>query len=279
MRKTKEENKKLFIYSLKSVAKKEAVSHLSFFLRFITENIKSKSGEVRVAVINMTRWVISSLPQPLNKEEEKMICRFIDRIIDMMDEHYKEEFSDCEHISDLPPSVYKSLQILVSRVVLSQEYYRKIYEKHLHKIPPFIDCSWKREFCGDENCPMCAKGKSIEDAPVVEEDGVYRLVGRWNEEVFTVAEEAEEDGDFWMFTRAACDLFWYSGVLQSKCSILTKSEPLSFENNYARYVARECLKIIENSLKEIIIYNPVAKSELKDLLLRARKIEKKILDL
>lgn len=279
MKHTKEKNKTLFIYSLKGVAKKEAVLHLSFFLRFISENIKSSSGKVRMAVINMTKWVLHSLPQPLEDKEEKMICRFIDRMIDMMEDQRKEEFAEYDRISELPPSVYKSLQILVSRVLLSQEYYRDIYEKHLSKISPSMDCSWKREPCEKKDCPVCSSEKSIGELPVLQESLIYKMVKDWTEEVFTVVEDAEEDGDFWMFTRAACDLFWYSNVLLVKCSVLTQSESLSFENNYARYVIRECLKIVKKSIKEIISHDPVSKRELKSLFSQVNKIEKEILDL
>lgn len=279
MKYTKEENKTLFIYSLKDVAQKEAVLHLSFFLRFISENIKSKSGKVRVAVINMAKWVINSLPQELNEKEERMICRFIDRMIDMTDEHYKDEFSKYKSIGDLPPSTYKSLKILVNRVILSREYYRNIYERHLNKMPLSMDCSWKRDPCGEDDCPVCSNRKDLKEAPVFQETFIYKMVKEWSDEVFTVVEDAEDEGDFWMFTRSACDLFWYSNVLLVKCSILTQSEPLSFENNYARYVIRECLRIIKRSLRDIISHDPISKGELRSLFFRISEIEKEILDL
>ncbi len=278
MKYTKEQNKALFIHSLKDLAKKEGVYHLSFFLRFFAENIKSRSGKVRMAVIILGKNLFSSLPQPLESEKEKEFCQFVDRIIDMMEDYYKEDFCKYDRISDLPPSVYKSLQMLVSKVLLSEEYYRNIYEKHLQSIPSFMECTWKRVNCGRDNCPLCAGRENFIDLPYVEEF-VHTAVKNWCENLFYISEEAEEEGDFWMFTRAACDLFWYSSQLSMKCSVLAQSEALTFENNYARYVIRECLKIIKSSLKEIVSHSPHKKEELERSLYDLQEVEKSILDL
>ncbi len=282
-----EEERVAFIYSLKELIKKEAPANLSAFFRFVCENIDTDSEKLRTSVINMCRWIISSIPDPPNKKESVILCHFIDKAIGMMEDNYKEEFSQYEYISDLPVSIYKSLEVLVNRVLLSRSSYRRAYEKHLKEVPSFMECTWKKVPCNKKDCPVCGEEfsstlnpeKEIFPNMISKKPFGYVAVMEWNEEMFEVTEEAEEEGDFWMFTNSASDLFWYSNVLLAKCSLLAKEEYLSFESNYARYVVRECLKIMRRSLKEIISFDPLKAEELKDLLYDIEKIEKDLLRL
>ncbi len=273
-----------FIYSLEDLIKKEGSVHFSATARFICENINTDSEILRAAVVKMCSWLISSISDHPGKEEKKNLCNLTDRIIGMMEDNYKEEFSFYEEIKDLPSSVYKSLEIIVNKILLSKVSYRRAYEAHIKETPSFMECTWKKTPCNKKGCPVCSdrsftpnKNGEMFSMVMSSEHFTYLSVAEWSKELFDIVEDAEEEGDFWMFTQAASELFWYSNVIVEKCLTLTKEDYLSFERNYARYVSRECLRIIKGSLKEIISFDPLLKEELEELLSDIYKIEKELI--
>ena len=126
--------------------------------------------------------------------------------------------------------------------------------------------------------------ENIKEPPEPEEFPLYQEIKRWNREIFQTANEAELFGNWWIYTEAAANLFWYANTLLSKvyrqfCNrwhIENKDEYGEFDYQYTRYVLKECLKILKNSLKELVSNNYLQKRELDSIYSNLLKLEKQI---
>ncbi len=302
-RRAKDEKEKLdLIDCLCNQIKRGEKKDLHLFFGFIAKNIESDSLKIRKAVTKMTREILFRFPE----EEKKAICNFIDRILFMMERHYKEEYGYFSGINDLPPSVYKSLEILLNRVLFSKEKVRVIYKNYLSRrsVPYWFDCTWKRVGCGKKECPVCGKSrrnkvflhqeiifqafrkeemeKIKKKPPKPEKFSLYREAKTWRDDLFDIAEEADHYGDFWVFTVVAADLFWYSSLLVSKCDYQLQNRFYinhgygGIDYDYTDYVVKDCIDILKKSLKKTISLEPRQADELEDLLFRFLQLEDKL---
>lgn len=127
--------------------------------------------------------------------------------------------------------------------------------------------------------------KNIKEPPEPEKFPLYKKVRAWNKSVFKIADEAELSGNWWIYTKAAADLFWYANTLMAKtyrqlCNrwhIENGDEYGEFDYQYTRYVLKECFKILRNSFKELVSNNYLQKRELDSVYSNLLKLEKQII--
>lgn len=288
-----------------SSAAKSRKKSFCYFSNFILENIENDSAKVRDVIIRATRGLVAFSPKNL-KEERRALCSFIDELIFLMEKHYKDEYDSSLDISNLPPSVYKSLEVLLNNVLFSQKNIRDIYKNYLSKkdVPRWFDCTWKRNYCGWKSCPICRKGQknivylhqeaifrtlreeeinSIKKKPTnFKKDPLYLETKEWCDDLFEVAGEAKHYNDFWIFTIPAADLFWYSNLLVSKCQyqlfnrFYINEGCRGVDYKYTKYVIDSCIRILEESLMKTIELDPEQGEELKDLLFRINLLKDKL---
>lgn len=110
----------------------------------------------------------------------------------------------------------------------------------------------------------------IEQPPKPEEFSLYEKVLKWRNEVFEILKNAEEDKKAWIQTEARADLAWYANLLSVKtyrqlCNrwhIENGNNYGEFDLKYTKYVLTECLRITENSLKDLISHDFEQKANL-----------------
>ncbi len=309
----REKNKIAFIYGLKLAAKERGREYFPLFTSFIIKNIQSDSGNVRKAVLGLVDSLIFSLfedSKELSEEEKKAFTEFIDEILILLELHYNPEFEKYENLDDLPACKYKSLEMLLSRIMSPEKKDVKIYDKKAG-MPKWMDCTWKRVPCMEDKCPICSRLKEIDEVsdifdrgellievadeaeeardelPGPEEFPFYKEVRSWMEGVILTAEESKETGDFWIFTEEATELFWYVNVLSAKvyrqlCNkyLLENSEDGNIvDYRYTEYVLSESIKRIKIAIKEIILAEPTQKHKLNLTYMRLESLEEKILNI
>ncbi len=307
----KEKGKIAFIYGLKLAARSRGREFFPLFTKFITDNIQSDSGNVRQAVIRLTDTLIESLlvdSEDLSKKEKEVFNQFIDEILMLLENYHDFEYEEYSDISNMPPSVYKSLEILLSKIMNPGQ--KKTSYDRKTGMPGWMDCTWKRIPCGEDNCPVCSKLNELENADLferneflmnaAEEDGsgeekipnpedfpFYIEVRDWLDELLLIAEKSRERGEFWIFTEEAADLFWYMNVLSAK-TYRQLSNRYLIENsgknnkvnyNYTNYVLKESVKKIKKSLKIIADNNQSQRSELEDAFEKISDMEERIFNI
>lgn len=127
--------------------------------------------------------------------------------------------------------------------------------------------------------------EDIQEPPEPEEFPFYRKVREWNKEVFKIADEAKLSENWWIYTEASADLFWYSNTLIAKvyrqlCNkwhIRNRDDYGEFDYKYIGYVLRESLEILKKSLKELIGNHYSQKEELDSIYSNLLKLEKEII--
>lgn len=126
--------------------------------------------------------------------------------------------------------------------------------------------------------------EKIQEPPEPEEFPFYRKVKEWNKEVFKIGDEAELSGNWWIYTEAAADLFWYANTLLAKvyrqlCNrwhIKNGDDYGKFDYQYTGYVLKECFEILKKSLKELDSNYP-QRQKLNSIYLNLLKLEKEII--
>ena len=126
--------------------------------------------------------------------------------------------------------------------------------------------------------------ENIQEPPEPEKFPLYRKVKKWNEAVRAIGDRAEIAGEFWIYTEAAVDLFWYANTLMARtyrqlCNrwhIENGDEYGEFDYQYTRRVLKETLKIFKKSLRELIKENIFQKKEFGSILSELLKLEKQI---
>ena len=305
-----EKNKIAFIYGLRLAAKNRGREFFPLFTAFITKNIQSDSGNVRQAIIRLTDSLIESLliAEDLSKEEKQVFSEFIDEVLMLLEKYYGPEYEKYSDTSDMPPSVYKSLELLLSKI-MNPGQKAVSYDKKTG-MPKWMDCTWKRVPCREDDCPICSrleelegadlfergeflidvteeKSETKEDLPSPEEFPFYNELRTWLEDVISVAGKSKTTDDFWVFTEEAADLFWYMNVLSAKtyrqlCNryLIENSEKENkVDYKYTNYVLKESVKRIKKSLKEIVKHNPNQKEELDDSFDHISKLEERIFNI
>jgi hypothetical protein len=121
--------------------------HFDFFLVFVLLHIQNPSGKVRQALFNSSFWLLCegySCVSPsiwgnkkISDEEKELLEKnklsyfdFLEELEFLMDEYCLPEYEKYEYIQDLPPSIYKSLEMLFFKATMPKEI-KKEYKKYL----------------------------------------------------------------------------------------------------------------------------------------------------
>ena len=308
----KERNKIAFIYGLRLAAKSRGKEFFPLFSGFVTKNIQSESGNVRQAVIRLTETLIESLlmADELTKREKDVFSEFIDEVLMLLEAHYDMEYEEYEEIAKMPPSIYKSLEMLLS-VIMNPGGENVSYQQKTG-MPDWMDCTWKRLPCMKDDCPICSRLRDLEEEndlftrgeflieiageqeeggenlPDPDEFPFYKEVRGWLKEVIKIAENSRNSGDFWVFTEEAADLFWYMNVLSTKTyrqlcnrySMENHSETANpADYKYTNHVLKEAVKRIKKALKEILKSDPTQKEELNEAFKKVSNLEERIFNI
>jgi len=126
---------------------------------------------------------------------------------------------------------------------------------------------------------------NIKEPPEPESFPLYQKVRKWEKKVSKIGDEAELSGNYWIYTEAAADLFWYSRILVAKtyrqlCNrwhIKNGDDYGEFDHQYTAYVLGKCLEILKRSLKELIGSNYFRKKELNSIYSNLLNLEKQII--
>ncbi len=126
-----------FLDALNTVMIAIGEEELEFFQDFIYKYIQHPSGKLRQAILrigaNFYYFSIDVIIENCNDDnlskKEKEICEtkrfsfflFLDAIENLMGRHYSSEYDKYEYIDDMPPSIYKSLEMLFWRMTRDKE--------------------------------------------------------------------------------------------------------------------------------------------------------------
>ncbi len=309
----REKNKIAFIYGLKLAAGENGKEHFPLFSRFIISNIQDDSGNVRKAIIELADSLISSMllkSDELSKEDKEIFSRFIDEILILLENYYDSEYDKYVNLQDLPPSKYKSLEMLLGRIMNPGKKDFFSYDKKAG-MPEWMDCTWRRNPCMKKECPICSRIRNIEEAtdlfdrgeffieiaeeeedkredlPEPEEFPFYIEVRDWIDRVVDISEKSRQGGEFWIFTEEAADLFWYINVLSAKlyrqlCNryMMENSDDRNFiDYRYTKYVLTESIKKIKKALKEILKSKPDQREEINLAFEKIADLEERVLNI
>lgn len=307
-----EKNKLAFIYGVKLAAKERGVDYFPLFTEFIIENIQSDSGNVRREIIRLTNVLVSSMiveGSDLTKPQKKLFSEFIDDILLLLETYYDPEYDKYESVSDMPACKYKSLEMLIEKLINPSTKKGKIDKKS--GMPKWVDCTWKRVPCMNDKCPICSRLKEMEEVanlfergelfielagevqadrdnlPEPDEFPFYEEVGGWIDSILELTEKSKMSGDFWIFTEEAADLFWYVNVLSTKtyrqlCNryLIDNDKEESFvDYRYTNYVLEESIKKIKKSLKGILKSTPEQSKEIKEAFNTLSQMEERLLNI
>lgn len=144
------ENQIYFIHSLQIPVWVLGDRYFKSFCNFILKHIEHPSGKVRRAILSLASWFSmiglecvdgeARFGKKLDKEEIELMKRnkelyfeLVSRVEKLIDKHYDAMFDKYEYIDDLPASVYKSLEYLISKELLRVTKYEILYEEYLNK--------------------------------------------------------------------------------------------------------------------------------------------------
>ena len=303
-----DENKVVFIYGLRLAVKVLGRDFFPTFAAFITKNIQNDCEEVRQEIVKLTSSLVEVLSEEDLSDSEKIVfTEFIDEVLILLEQYYDSEFENYLDVSDMPPSIYKSLEILLSRI-MNPGQKRRSYNKKTG-MPRWMDCTWKRVPCMEDECPVCSKLKDLQEddlfdrgeflidvdntgdngknVPSPDEFPFYREVKSWLEDVISIAEKSKKLNSYWVFTEEAADLFWYMNVLSAKtyrqlCNrylIENENNENRIDYNYTNYVLKNSIKKIKKALKILADNNQSQKSELKEAFDEISSLEERIFNI
>lgn len=186
-----EENKIHFIQSLIWPMMALSNTYVKEFGEFILKYIQSPSGKIRKAILSSSDHLSTPLAlndlilrkeNPTEKEIEEMnrynrqFFEIVEEAEKLLEKYDTGEFDKYDYVSDMPPSVYKSIQYLITeklmRVVetevMYQEYLRQ--KKNINKPVDIVEAAEtiiarrqlaeKREEIEDEICELLYQAKS-----------------------------------------------------------------------------------------------------------------------
>ncbi len=264
----REENKIVFIQGLKALVGDWGREYFPVFSEFIINQIEDDSEKVRREVIELADLLTDQIArEELSEREKEVLAEFIDGVIILMENYYYQTQNENEDVSI---SKYESLEALMEKII----------KEDRATVPQWLDCTWKREICSNSDCPICSKIIEIEkitgssaksqflievmddgdelkkDCPAPEEFPFYLKVENWMNDLSVIAEESKRNGEFWIFTEAAADLFWYLSVLNVKiyrqlCNrfLADKGVDRSFDYRYNRKVIIKSIKKIKKAMQ------------------------------
>ena len=121
---------------------------------FLLTQIQHQSGKIRQAVICATEYLVADLRMDkkydfgivrsqnlkygeFEKIVEKNIARFGHFVMEveyLIDRHYESKFNRYKYVSSLPAGVYKSLNRMITEVLLRSEFHEKLYQDFLNEL-------------------------------------------------------------------------------------------------------------------------------------------------
>ena len=138
-----ESNKIAFIGSLRHVFMIADQDDRNFeaCARFVLYCMENPSGHIRQAMIHSSVYLIMFLRLSIREGREdgqdkeiilknkERFGKFLTELESMLEHFYDKKYKRFKYISSLPPSAYKSLEILRNQLLCS-EYYQKIFEEY-----------------------------------------------------------------------------------------------------------------------------------------------------
>lgn len=116
------------------------------WMGFVLKYILHPSGKVRIAVVRACEYLSLELditsdcmeegsnttPEVRDKYRKKFLRFgfFVSSVEELISRYYEPRFSRYKYTSSIPPSVYKSLQQLITEVLLRSEFHEKMYEDY-----------------------------------------------------------------------------------------------------------------------------------------------------
>lgn len=160
---------RLFLEELKTFEQIKDIDHQAYFIStlkwplraigeenfenwagFLLSYIQHPSGKIRQAVIHASEYLISSIIVGLRHgEKEKKLTpdikesvkknkmrfgAFVMEVENLIDQYQRPRFKKYKYVSSLPTGVYKSLNKLITEVLLRSEYYEKLYQNLLNEL-------------------------------------------------------------------------------------------------------------------------------------------------
>lgn len=127
----------------------------------------------------------------------------------------------------------------------------------------------------------------LEEPPEPDTFPLYQKAAKWHDEVAAMIKDADFHGDVWLLTEAAADLGWYKNTLLAKiyrqlcnCWRLDRGDEYGeIDSTYTKYVLRECVKVLKQSLAKLSELNSPQKGGLMVALTRLVDLEKQILEI
>jgi len=189
-------------------------------------------------------------------------------------------------------------------------------DKAKNIIPKWMECTWRRQPCDKESCPICGRIKrdrakhlaqgedpnsietvledvsnnfkkalamikadaeakgfditnidNIQEPPEPDQFPLYLKVKNWRNDIYRLAEQAEENLDAWPELEVGKDLLWYVNTVIAKtyrqlCNRwhIEQGDDYGEEDyQYTQHVLNECLLIIRKSLNDLIKMYPEQK--------------------
>ncbi|MCX6810299.1 MAG: hypothetical protein NTY30_00985 [Candidatus Berkelbacteria bacterium] len=138
-----------FISSLKWAFFTLGSKHFDEFSKFVLGCIQHPSGKIRQSILKASDWLIMSfhtslifdLPKNSTNEQKEEInrdqlkfCQFVDKVGELSEQYFLPKYGRIKYISSLPVSEYKSIQMLLTEVLLRSNGYERIYDDYLRKI-------------------------------------------------------------------------------------------------------------------------------------------------
>lgn len=113
--------------------------------QFVLKTIQHPSGKVRQAVIHVASWLVIATSSPFSSDSMKgkdcelaqklvdQLCRFVFDVEQLLERYEEPKYRRYKYVQNLPPSVYKSLQKLLTEELLRGPYYEGLYEDYLER--------------------------------------------------------------------------------------------------------------------------------------------------
>lgn len=106
---------------------------------FILRYIQHPSGKIRQAILSATEYLALDIMDDYKEEKKKIeknrerFFEFVYRVEQLLEKYEDPKFNRYKYIDSMPPSVYKSLQYLITEKLLRTERYENLYKDFLRK--------------------------------------------------------------------------------------------------------------------------------------------------
>lgn len=184
----RERNQIAFISSVKWVfmIAAEDKDYFDACKNFVIKIIQHRSGHLRQAMVHVADYLIMGLvlseDRLLSKKSDPQIIKqhqiwfgkFIEEVEQLCNSHCPKKFNRIKYISNLPPGICKSAELLLFQL-LPSAYYEDAYKKYQRnkffqknglepngssqdfKMPKWMECTWRRVACNKMSCKICSR--------------------------------------------------------------------------------------------------------------------------